>query len=298
MPASCTVVTGLTELTGSSQSKLVVVKDERVGKHTHEPRAQLRSLPLLFNFGFDTVLHSPVWDNDFKPINYTRLDPNEVTAHEVQFPLIHVVSQEGLLQALVRGGEVAERGEQHLVRRILRRQTDDDTYIIVSDTDAPKTPAYSDRPITDDFGPVTTVDYKAVIDRIVQTTLNSAIPLSETRNYWYHKISDHHRQYGAPADSLPDLFDYDEAPPDSPAWWPLYFFVEHDLDEILEKYTERIRETLRSWTERGDVQKIANNMDSMLVRCKFRADTLDAQRERNAAKYDIARDDIQSYHDT
>jgi hypothetical protein len=291
------VVDGLTELTGSSQPKLVVVKDERVGKHTHEPRAQLRSLPLLFHFGYDTVLHSPVWDNDFKPIDYTHLDPNKVTADEVQFPLVHVVSQEGLLQALIQGSDVAESGEQHLVRRILRRQTDDDTYIIVSDTDAPKTPTYSDRPITDDFDPVTTVDYEAVIDRIVQTTLNSAIPLSETRNYWYHKISDHHRQYGAPADSLPSLFDYDEAPPNSPAWWPLYFFVEHDLDQILEKYTERIREALRSWTERGDVQKIANNMDSMLVRCKFRADKLDAQRERNATKHDVARDDIQSYND-
>lgn len=291
------MVEGLTELTGSSHSKLVVVKDERVGKHTHEPRAQLRSLPLLFRFGFDTVLHSPVWDNKFKPIDYTHLNPNEVTADDVPFPLVHVISQEGLQRALVQGGEVAERGEQHLVRRILRRQTDDDTYVLVSDTDAPKTPKYSDRPIPDGFGPVTTVDYKAVIDRLVQTTLNSAIPLSETRNYWYHEISDHHRQLGAPGNALPDLFDYDEVPPNSPAWWPLYFFVERDLEEILEKYTERIREALRSWTERGDVQKIANNMDSMLVRCQFRVDKLDEQRKQNAAKYDIAQDEIQSYND-
>jgi hypothetical protein len=124
------------------------------------------------------------------------------------------------------------------------------------------------------------------------------IPLSETMNFWYHAISDHHQRYGAPADSLPALFNYDEAPPNSPAWWPLYYFVEHDLDQILERYTERIREALRSWTERGDVQRIANNMDSMLVRCGFRADKLDAQRVRNADDYDINTKDIDSYDDT
>ena len=286
---------GLAELTGSSRAKFVVVKDRRVGEHTHEPRAQLRSLPLLFHFGLDTVVHTPVWNNDFKPIDYTHLDPNEVAAEEMPFPLVHVVSQDGLLEALVREGEVAEGGEQHLVRRMLRRRTDDDTYVIVSDTDAPKTPTYAERPITDDFGPVTTVDYEATVDRIVQTTLDSHIPLGETRNYWYHRISDHHGRHGAPADPLPALFDYDRAPPNSPAWLPLYYFVEYDLEEILDKYTERIREALRSWTERGDVQKIANNMDSMLVRCKFRSDDLDAQRRRNASLYGLEETDLEEF---
>lgn len=281
------VETELSALSGTARPGIIVIKDPRVGEHTHEPRAQLRSLPLLFEYGFDRVCHTPVWDNDFRPIDFTHLDPNEILADEVEFPLVHVVSQKGLLAALVRNGELAERGEQHLMRDILRTRSKDDTYVVVSDTDAPKTPRYADRPITDDFSPVVTVDYKSAIDRVVQTTLNSAIPLSETRNYWYHHISDHHRRYDAPADSLPALFDYDKAPPTSPAWWPLYFFVEHDLDQILEKYTERIREALRSWTERGDVQKIANNMDSMLVRCQFRADKLDAQREQNATRYDI-----------
>jgi hypothetical protein len=276
---------------------VVVFKDDRVGEHTHEPRAQLRSLPLLFEYGIDKVLHASVWDNEFRPIDYRHLDPDEITGGEVEFPLVHVVSQEGLLNALVKEGKIRERGEQHLMRDILRARGEDDTYVIVSDTDAPRTPYYADRPVTDDFSPVTTVDYERAIQRVVRQELDSMIPLSETMNYWYHVISDHHRKCGAPADPLPALFDYDEAPPNSPAWWPLYYFVEHDLDQVLEKYTERIREALRSWTERGEVQRIANNMDSMLVRCKFRTDKLDAQRERNAANYDINTEDINSYDD-
>lgn len=90
---------------------------------------------------------------------------------------------------------------------------------------------------------------------------------------------------GAPASTLPELFDYETAPPNSPAWEPLYYFIEHDLQEILDRYTERIREALRSWTERGDVQKIANNMDSMLTQCQFRTDRLDERRQANADLY-------------
>lgn len=284
----------LRELTGAKRPSIVVLRDPRVGEHTHEPRAQLRSLPLLSTFGFDRVLHTAVWNNDFKPVDYTPLNPESIDIEQVEFPLVHVVSQEALLETTDKN-EPERRGEQHLMRELLRKRTENDTYVIVSDTDAPDTPAYAERPVTDDFKPVTKVDYEGFINRYVQTTLDSYIPLNETRNYWYHLISDHNQQYGAPADSLPRLFEYEKAPPNSPAWWPLYYFVEHDLDRILEKYTERIRETLRSWTERGDVQKVANNMDSMLVQCGFRADKLDRQRERNAEKYDIDIEDIQSY---
>lgn len=285
----------LGSLTNTDDPGIIVFRDKRVGKHSHEPRAQLRSLPLLFEYGFDRVLHTPVWDNDFRPIDYEHLDPNEVSGVDVKFPLVHVVSQEGLFNSYLGGDEFGGKGEQHLMRDILRTRDEDEAYIIVSDTDAPKTPEYAERPITDDFSPVTTVDYKRHIDQVVQTSLDSAIPLSKTRNFWYHQISDHHRQHGAPGDSLPVLFDYDQVPPNSPAWWPLYYFVEYDLDQILEKYTERIREALRSWTERGDVQKIANNMDSMLVRCNFKAQDLDEQRVRNAERYDVDTEDIQQY---
>ncbi|QDX41877.1 hypothetical protein FQU85_13105 [Salarchaeum sp. JOR-1] len=122
----------------------------------------------------------------------------------------------------------------------------------------------------------------------MRDNLDSALPVSTNRgskNLYYHQISDCHNAVGAPASTLPELFDYEKAPPNSPAWDPLYYFVEHDLQEILDRYTERIREALRSWTERGDVQKIANNMDSMLTQCQFRTDRLDERRQQNAELY-------------
>ena len=92
------VETGLVELTDQSHASLVVIRDPLVGEHIHEPRAQLRSLALLVEFGFDTVIHNDVWDNNFKLVPYTHLSPDEVDPGSVEFPLVHVVSQEGLVE--------------------------------------------------------------------------------------------------------------------------------------------------------------------------------------------------------
>lgn len=271
---------GLTALTNQSHAKLIVIRDPFVGKHSHEPRAQLRSLPLLIEHGFDEVIHTDLWDNDFKPVSYTHLSPDEIDPKSVEFPLVHVVSQDQLV----------EEDQQHLVRSLLKNRDKEDTYIIVTDTNAPRTPAYTpERSFVDEFTPNKNIDYERRIKDYIQKSLDSALPVSTNRgskNLYYHQISHHHKAVGAPASSLPELFDYDKAPSESPAWNPLYYFVEHDLDAVLDKYTERIREALRSWTERGDVQRIANNMDSMLTRCQFRADRLDEQREQNAKLYD------------
>ena len=267
---------GLSELTGSSHAKLLVIEDSYVGEHIYEPRAQLRSIPLLKEFGFSTVIHTEVWNNEFKPVDYTHLDPAEVDVDEVEFPLVHVVSQEGL----------TEYDEQHLVRSLLRRRDEDDIYIVVTDTNAPSTPAYtSGKSFVDEFVPNQVLSYDRRFEQYVSANLRSALSISDTKNLYYHQISSVHNQVGAPARTLPELFDYDRAPPESPAWEPLFYFVRHDLDEILERYTERIREALRSWTERGDVQKVANNMESMLTRCKFDTERLEAQRQRNAELY-------------
>lgn len=274
------VVSGLSSLTGQTYAKLIVFRDPYVGEHTHEPRAQLRSLPFLIEHGFDRIVHTDLWNNDFKPISYTYLDPEEVDPKEVEFPLVHVVSQEGLV----------EYDEQHLVRSLLKQRSEEDVYIVVSDTNAPRTPAYTaERSFVDEFTPNKGIDYESTVTSYIRDHLDSALPVSTNRgskNLYYHQISDSHNAVGAPASTLPELFDYEKAPPDSPAWAPLYYFVEHDLQEILEKYTERIREALRSWTERGDVQRIANNMDSMLTQCQFRADRLDERRKQNAELYD------------
>ncbi|ODR80199.1 hypothetical protein BG842_02720 [Haladaptatus sp. W1] len=239
----------------------------------------MRSLPLLIEHGFDRVIHTDLWDNDFKPVPYTYLDPEEINSEKVEFPLVHVVSQEGLV----------EYDEQHLVRALLKQRSKEDIYIIVTDTNAPRTPKYTpERSFVDEFTPNMGMDYESKVTSYIRDNLDSALPVSTNRgskNLYYHQISDHHNAVGAPANTLPKLFDYEEAPPNSPAWEPLYYFVEHDLQEILDKYTERIREALRSWTERGDVQKIANNMDSMLTQCQFRTDRLDERRKQNASLY-------------
>jgi len=212
-------------------------------------------------------------------VSYTYLNPEEVDPGEVEFPLVHIVSQEGLV----------EYGEQHLVRSLLKQRSEDDVYIIVSDTNAPRTPAYTpERSFVDEFTPNKGIDYESIVTNYIRDNLNSALPVSTNRgskNLYYHQISHSHNAVGAPASTLPELFDYEHAPPNSPAWDPLYYLVEHDLQEILDRYTERIREALRSWTERGDVQRIANNMDSMLTQCQFRTDRLDERREQNAELY-------------
>ncbi|WP_415380509.1 hypothetical protein [Halosimplex sp. TS25] len=220
-------------------------------------------------------------------VDYDYIDPNDLEVKELTYPLVHLVSQKGLLETDVSDGEVVRNGEQYVMREILRTRGNDDIYIVVADTNSPELPAVStQRPVTDEYSPVTTVNYPNFVEKYVKENLDSALPLQETRNYFFHKVSDHHREVGAPANSLVELFDYENAPPQSPVWEPLYYFVEHDLQTILEKYTERIRETLRSWLERGDVQKIANEMDAMLTRCEYQVEQLDEQRKQNTVLYE------------
>lgn len=271
--------TGLTGLTNQSHASFIVVRDPFVGEHVHEERAQLRSLPLLGEFGFRTVIHADIWDNEFKLVPYTRLAPQGIDPETAEFPLVHVVSQTGLV----------EYGEQHLARSLLKRRSRDEVYILVTDTNAPRTPSYTvERSIVDEFTPNKVLEYERVVAEYIRENLKSSLPVSNNRgskNLYFHQISDHHNTVGAPSSTLPDLFDYERAPPDSPAWEPLYYFVEHELQELLERYTERIREALRSWIERGDVQRIANNMDSMLTQCQFDAERLDERRQQNAELY-------------
>lgn len=273
----------LAQLFGQDYAKLIVLRDPYVGEHTHESRAQLRSLPLLIEHGFDRVVHTDLWDNDFKLVSYDYHQSSKIEDREIAFPLVHVVSQKGMI----------DYDEQHLVRSLLRQcSSSNQVYIIVCDTNAPRTPAYtSERSFVDEFVPNRVIEYESLIKEFVNKNLNSSLPVSNRRgskNLFFHQISDIHNSVGAPSSSLPELFDYENAPPNSPAWEPLYYFVKHDLQEILERYTERIREALRSWTERGDVQRIANNMDSMLTQCKFRVDLLDERRSQNAKMYNNA----------
>jgi len=266
----------ITSLTDSLVTRFVVMVDDCTGEQVYENRAQLRSIPYLAEFGFDQVIHTDLWDNDFKVVEYEQLNPEEVDPETAEFPLVHVTNQESLV----------EYGEQHLVRGLLRERTREDPYVLVVDTDSPSTPAYTTgKSVRDEFVPNSVIPFERSVEEYIDEHLNSTLPTADTRNLYFHQISDYHNAVGAPADTLPELFDYDTVPPNSPAWNPLYYFVRHDLDQILEKYTERIREALRSWTERGDVMRIANSMDSMLTRCQFSEKQLDEQQQHNARLY-------------
>jgi hypothetical protein len=128
------------------------------------------------------------------------------------------------------------------------------------------------------------VDYKALLKQYLQSEVDSDIPLSATKNLYFHQLSSHHKEKGLPADSIPELFDYTRMPPDSPAWEPLYYLVREDVDQVLEEYSERIREALRSWTEHGPTQEIANSMLDMLERVDFEEDRLSEYRNRHNKK--------------
>lgn len=263
---------------GWRDRSFIVITDPVVGEHTHEERAQLRTIPFLLKLGVENVAHTSLWDNDFKLVDYNHMDPQETNPSEVDFPLAHIVSQDGL------ASDDRWHDEQYFARKVLQQKTDDDTYILVTDTRSPSTPAYTrNKSLVDEFGPCVK-DYVSVAERYLDN-LDSGIPWSDTKNLFYHEVSDHHKELGAPSRTLPEIFDYSKAPPDSPVWDPLYYFVEEDLERILDRYTERIREALRSWTERGDVQKVANNMDIALTECDFRSEKIDEKRERNEKLY-------------
>jgi hypothetical protein len=124
-------------------------------------------------------------------------------------------------------------------------------------------------------------DYKGLLKRHLQYNLDSALPLSTTQNLYFHQVSAHHKRADIEAGSIPDLFDYTRIPADSPAWDPLYYLIREDVDQVLEDYSERIREALRSWTEHGPTQKVANSMLDMLELVDFEEDRLDNYRYRH-----------------
>jgi hypothetical protein len=257
----------------------VVVKDEQLEKRAKQARAQLRSLPLFGALGLDTVVHTELWDNEYSPIEYEHRAANEVTADELEFPLLHIVTQDG----------ITEYGEEDLVRNLVERsQAEDGTYVLVTDTTAPKTPTYTKKPgrsLVDDFPPIAVRDYASLTNTFLEDVLGarSRIPVVDTRNVFFHAASVVHAEVGAPADSIEAVFDYTEAPPNSPVWDSARYFLIHDLENVLEDYSEHIREALRSWMEKGDTQRVANHILEVLQVCDYDASTLEDYRQRDPA---------------
>ncbi len=266
-----------------TRDSFLVIRDPQLAKMGSQARAQLRSLPLLSEFGLDRVAHPGIYDNGLRLVEYELTSNEDLRAgdvDEIEFPLVHYVSQEMLTGELQ--DEESVYDDQDVVRRLLRRRPANTPYVLVTDTKTPRMPRHTKKPgksFIDEFE-CTVTEYKGLLKRYLQYNLDSGLPLSSTQNLYFHQISSHHQQAGFEASSIPDLFDYTQIPADSPAWDPLYYIVREDADRVLEDFTERIREALRSWTERGPTQKIANSMLDMLERVDFEEERLDDHRYR------------------
>lgn len=253
----------------------VVVREPQLQARDRHARAQLRSVPLFQTFGFETVLHTEVWDNQFKLVEYDHVATGDVEdISQLSFPLVHVVTQEG----------IEEYGEEKLVRQLFKRSIEEDgQYILVTDTAAPKTPTFTMKPgksIVDEFGEPIVKDYGHLSSVFIEEYLDSRIPVVDTRNVFFHAASTIHHRQGAPAASIDDLFDYTEAPSNSPVWESARYFLRHDLESVLEDYSDRLREALRSWTERGDTQRAANHILEVLQVCDYDLEQFEDYRTR------------------
>lgn len=258
----------------NSEAPAIVVRDSQLQRRDQHARAQLRSVPLFQVFGFETVVHTDVWANQFQLVEYDHVASEDTDGSELSFPLVHVVTQEG----------IEEYAEEGLVRRLTKRSLEEGgTYILVTDTAAPKTPKYTKKPgksLTDEFAEFTVTDYDHLSSVFLETYLDSRIPVVDTQNVFFHSASTVHHRQNAPADSIDALFDYTRAPSNSPVWESARYFLESDLERVLEDMSDRIREALRSWIERGETQKVANKLLEVLQVCEYDLDELEAYRQR------------------
>jgi len=284
MPDSPTTDSGgLLEFMGTRDA-LLILREPQLGKSGTQARAQLRSLPFLAEFGLLRVIHPQIYDNGLQLAEYDHIAAEDVRnegVDDMDFPLVQYVNQSMLTGELQ--DESRPFDDQEVVRRLLRARPEGVPYVIVTDTSSPMMLRHTKKPgksFVDEFE-CTVADYKGLLQRYLRHELDSDLPLSTTQNLYYHRLSDHHKAAGLPAGSIPALFDYPELPADSPAWESLYYFITEDADSVLDEYSERIRAALRSWTERGPTQEVANKMLDMLERVEFEEDRLNAYRSRH-----------------
>lgn len=273
----------IAEFIGTRDSFLVI-RDPQLAKTGSHARAQLRSLPLLAQFGLNTVAHPGIYDNGLRLIEYELIANGSLRGGDVgdiKFPLVHYVSQEMLTGEL--RDEESVFDDQQVVRQLLRARPDGVPYVLVTDTKSPTMPRLTQKPgksFIDEFE-CTVADHKPLLKRYLQYNIDSDLSISTTQNLYFHQVSAHHKAAGLDARSIPELFDYTEIPADSQAWEPLYYLLREDVENVLETYSERIREALRSWTERGPTQEVANRMLDMLERVEFEEARLDSYRYRH-----------------
>lgn len=267
--------TTFAEFIGTGESP-VIVYDPQLEKRDRMARAQLRSIPFFLEFEFDDFLYDSLWSREFQLVEHEYKAPSEMVPEEASFPLVHLVTSNQLKPRHEQELEQEYISQADVTWDLFRAAEENGLYVLVSDTDAPQIPSRTPtagRSAADQFDAIP-FEYEQLVHDYVQKYVDSDLPLHDTKNLYFHRISESHAQQGAPASTLTELFDYERAPANSPVWDPLYYFIEHELQDILEEYTAHITQVLRSWVERGDTEKIAKRMIATLHRCDFDAEQL------------------------
>lgn len=280
LPRTLVVVSedrGLARTLGTSESPIIVY-DSQLEKREKRARAQLRTIPFVLELGVEKFLYDDLWGREFQLVDHKHLTPDAITPSAVSFPLVHIATQKQL-----KSEDEQEVGQEFISQadvtwELFRRgaNSENGQYVFVTDTSSPhiesRTPVPG-RSVADQFN-ATAFEYEELIHEYVKENVESRLPLYDTKNLYFHRVSEHHAARNAPASELVELFDYEQAPAGSPVWEPLHFFIEHELEEVLEEYEAHVTTALRSWVERGDTEKIAKRMIATLHRCNFVSDEL------------------------
>lgn len=274
----------ISEFIGTQESPILIY-DSQLEKRDRTARAQLRSIPFFLEFGIDSFVYDSLWKEPFELVDHAFRPPTGVDVSEVPFPLVQLATSDQLQPRHEQELEHEDISQADLTWELFKRAAEtSETYVFVTDTDAPQIPTRTPsigRSVADQFDAVT-YEYEQLVHDYVDEYVDSQLPLADTKNLYFHHVSACHAAQGAPASTLPELFDYEQAPSDSPVWDPLYYFVENELEELLDEYTAHLTSALRSWVEYGDTGKIAKRMIATLHQCEFDTDHLaDKQYDTN-----------------
>lgn len=227
----------------------------------------LRSIPLLYEYGHETFTYTKQY-GEAQLLNYEYIPSEDADGSSLEYPIVHIASQDS----------ITNRNEQHLLRKLLQRRSQEDSYVIVTDTNAPLTPAYTkNKSIADEFTPNRPIEYTQLVEQYITQRLDSDISVSETKNILYHRISEHHKMEAAPSYSLRAIFNFECAPPDSPVW----NIPKRLLNVDIEKPSEtKLAELLSPWTE-NSLDKVVSRIDSLLSDCGYSTKEIERKQKEN-----------------
>ncbi|MCU4717582.1 hypothetical protein [Halapricum hydrolyticum] len=257
---------------GTTESP-IIIHDSQLEKRDQRARAQLRTIPFFLELGVSRFVYDDLWAREFQLVNHGHCSPGAITLSDVSFPLTHIATEKQL-----RSKDEQDQGQEFISQadvtwELFKEGTEatGGQYVFVTDTPTPHIESripVPRRSVADQFNAIS-FEYEQLIHEYVKSNVESRLPLYDTKNLYFHRVSEHHATRGAPASELVELFDYERAPIESPVWEPLHFFIEHELEEVLEEYEAHVTTALRSWIEWGDTEKIAKRMIATLHRCNF-----------------------------